>query len=245
MSNAIFAHRGASKYAPENTMAAFKLAYELGAEGIETDVQLTKDNVPVLIHDERVKRTTNGTGYIKDLTWSQVKQLDAGSWFSKKFTGTGIISLDEFLQWIQFKPLYLNIELKNNRIAYKHIESIVYERVAHYQLLDRTILSTFNQNSVQRMKSFQNKIDVAFLTSKHNKNLVTCAQELGVHALHIKYRLLKPRLLEACRQENIAVRVYTVNKKAHMMRCFAKGCDGFFTDVPDKGIAFRKLMLDY
>src|SRR5699024_12262055 len=69
--------------------------------------------------------------------------------------------------------------------------------------------------------------------------------ELGVHALHIKYRLLKPRLLEACRQENIAVRVYTVNKKAHMMRCFAKGCDGFFTDVPDKGIAYRKLMLDY
>src|SRR5690625_7581403 len=113
MSNAIFAHRGASKYAPENTMAAFKFAYELGAEGIETDVQLTKDNIPVLIHDERVKRTTNGTGYIKDLTWNQVKQLDAGSWFSKKFTGAGIISLDEFLQWIQFKPLYLNIELKN------------------------------------------------------------------------------------------------------------------------------------
>src|SRR5699024_2731600 len=114
---------------------------------------------------------------IKDLTSSQVKQLDAGSWFSKKFAGTCIISLDEFLEWIQFKPLYLNIELKNNRIAYKHIESIVYERVAHYQLLDRTILSTFNQNSVQRMKNFQNKIEVAFLTSKRNKNLVTYAQE--------------------------------------------------------------------
>src|SRR5699024_2043991 len=190
-------------------------------------------------------RNSNESDYINNMIVCLVKNYEAGYWFSKKITRICIISLDEFLEWIQFKPLYLNIELKNNRIAYKHIESIVYERVAHYQLLDRTILSTFNQNSVQRMKSFQNKIDVAFLTSKHNKNLVTCAQELGVHDLHIKYRLLKPRLLEACRQENIAVRVYTVNKKAHMMRCFAKGCDGFFTDVPDKGIAFRKLMLDY
>src|SRR5690625_1608942 len=154
MSNAIFAHRGASKYAPENTMAAFKFAYELGAEGIETDVQLTKDNIPVLIHDERVKRTTNGTGYIKDLTWSQVKQLDAGSWFSKKFTGTGIISLDEFLQWIQFKPLYLNIELKNNRIAYKHIESIVFERIAHYKLIEITILINFNYIIIKHKYTF-------------------------------------------------------------------------------------------
>lgn len=241
MSTTIFAHRGASKYAPENTMAAFKLAYEMGAEGIETDVQLTKDNIPVLIHDERVKRTTDGTGYIKDLTWNQIKQFDAGSWFSKKFSGTRIISLDEFLQWIQFKPLYLNIELKNNRIAYKHIESIVYERVAHYQLLDRTILSTFNQNSVQQMKKFQKQIEVAFLTSKHNRNLVAYAKELGAHALHIKYRLLKPQLLKACRRENIAVRVYTINKKAHMMCCFTKGCNGVFTDVPDKGIIYRNL----
>lgn len=236
----IYAHRGASKRAPENTMHAFELAYELGAEGIETDVQLTKDRVPVLIHDERVNRTTNGTGYIKDLTWDQIKQLDAGSWFDKKFAGTSIISLDTFLQWIQSKSLCLNIELKNNKIDYKHLESIVYEKIAHYQLLDRTILSTFNPNSVKRMNSLQYNIEIAFLTSRRNKDLIAYSRDLGAHALHIKYRLLTPRLVEQCKQENIAVRVYTINKGTRMMRCFTNDCDGIFTDVPDKGLHYRK-----
>src|SRR5690625_7696118 len=75
----IFAHRGASQFAPENTMPAFQLAYELGAEGIETDVHLTKDLVPVLIHDEQLKRTTNGYGYVKDYTFNELQNFDAGS----------------------------------------------------------------------------------------------------------------------------------------------------------------------
>lgn len=111
----IIAHRGSSALAPENTMAAFELAYEQGAEGIETDVHLTKDNIPVLIHDENVKRTTNSTGYIKDYTFDQLKQFDAGSWFSVKYAGSTIISLEEFLNWFQDKALCLNIELKNRR----------------------------------------------------------------------------------------------------------------------------------
>lgn len=85
MTTKIIAHRGASKLAPENTMYAFELAYNLGAEGIETDVQLTKDNIPVLIHDETVRRTTNSNGYVKDFTFEELSTLDAGSWFSPIF----------------------------------------------------------------------------------------------------------------------------------------------------------------
>ncbi|OZU90037.1 glycerophosphodiester phosphodiesterase [Virgibacillus indicus] len=239
MKTKIIAHRGASRYAPENTMPAFELAYQSKAEGIETDVQLTKDNIPVLIHDEQVKRTTNGTGYIKDLTFEQLRQLDAGSWFSGEFTGTQIISLDELLQWVKDKPLCLNIELKNNKIDYKHLESIVYERLKDYQLLNRTTLSTFNPRSVHRLKDYNKDIGIAFLTSKRNRNLVSHAHELGANAIHIKYRLLNKLLVDQCKQAKMAVRVYTVNRSAHIMKCFTHECNGIFTDIPDKALQFR------
>lgn len=238
----IFAHRGASQLAPENTMPAFELAYESGAEGIETDVHLTKDFVPVLIHDEHLKRTTNGIGYIKDYTFNQLAQLDAGSWFSNEFAGTRIISLDSFLQWSKPKGFSLNIELKNNKINYQHLEKIVYELIDYYQLQDRTILSTFNKNSIKRMKQFTD-IEIALLTSRGNKNLVSLAKEIGANSLHIKYRLLKSKLVNQARQENIPVRVYTVNKRTHMMKCFSYQCDAIFTDIPDLGLKHRKLIL--
>lgn len=240
LSTKIFAHRGASKIAPENTMAAFEMAYEQGAEGIETDVHLTKDHIPVLIHDEHLKRTTNGRGYIKDYTFSELATVDAGSWFSSKFSKEKIISLDEFLNWSKDKSLHLNIELKNNKIDYEHLEAIVYEMISDYQLQDRTILSTFNTKSVQRMKDFKD-IEVALLTSKGQKDMTRYAKDLGANALHIKYRLLKSTLMKQAKRENMPVRMYTINKEAHMLRCFSYGCDGIFTDVPDLALKQRRM----
>src|SRR5690625_7751077 len=95
VSNKIFAQQESSQLAPENTMVAFQIAYELGAEGIETDIHLTKDLIPVLIHDEHVKRTTDGIGAVKDYTFQQLHQLDEGSWFSEQFAGERIIRLEE------------------------------------------------------------------------------------------------------------------------------------------------------
>lgn len=239
MTTKIIAHRGASKLAPENTMPAFKLALQMNADGIETDIQLTKDNIPVIIHDEHVKRTTDGIGYIKDLTFEQLKQLDAGSWFSSEFLGTSIISLNEFLQWVKDTPLCLNIELKNNKIDYKHLEAIAYEMIDYYQLLNRTTFSSFNPSSVKRMHSFTNNVGVSFLTSKKNKSLVKYAKELGATGIHIKYRLLHPLLAEQCQQENMTLRVFTINKLSRMTNCFKHQCDGIFTDVPDIGLKCR------
>lgn len=236
----IIAHRGASKIAPENTMPAFKLAYQLGAEGIETDIHLTKDHIPVLIHDERVERTTNGIGHIKDYTFEQIKQLDAGSWFSPRFSNTRIVSLEEFLMWAQFKPLHLNIELKNNKIDYAHLENIVFEMVTHFRLQQRTTISTFNPHSIKRMATFKDDITLALLTSRKRKNLCTYATDLGAHALHIKYRLLDEKLISECSHRNIPLRVFTINKFTHMMRCYQLGCHGIFTDHPEKALHYRK-----
>lgn len=235
----IIAHRGASRRAPENTLPAFKLAYELGADGIETDVQLTKDKVPVLIHDERLKRTTDGYGYIKDYTYEELKQLDLGSWFSPSYSNTKLLSLAEFLHWIKDKPLCLNIELKNNKIDYKHLEKIVYTMLNDYQLLNRTILSTFNPKSITRMKKIDSTINSAFLTSKRRKDLVDYAQSLGAHAIHVKYRLLSRKLVDRCNQEGMDLRIYTVNNTVQIKRCFNLNCAGIFTDVPDKACNYK------
>lgn len=93
----IIAHRGASKFAPENTLAAFKLAEKMGADGIELDIHLTKDQIPVIIHDEDIKRTTNGRGFVQKYTYKELQQFDAGSWFSERFSDERILSLEEFL----------------------------------------------------------------------------------------------------------------------------------------------------
>lgn len=237
----IIAHRGASKIAPENTMFAFELAYMLGAEGIETDVQLTKDNIPVLIHDESLRRTTNGKGYVKDYTYKELQSLDAGSWFSSDFCSARIITLEDFLVWIKPKNLTINLELKNNKIDYINLESIVYRMLKEHCLEKRTTISTFNPTSVKRLKKYQNEIGVALLTSRQNPNLVEYAKSLGANALHIKYRLVNRSLITEAHANTMAVRVYTVNRYRQMINCFHEACDGIFTDIPYKAITLRKV----
>lgn len=240
----IFAHRGASKLAPENTMAAFQFAYELGAEGIETDVHLTKDLIPVLIHDEHVRRTTDGIGDVKDYTFQQLQQLDAGSWFSQQFTEERLISLEEFLRWIKPLPLTLNLELKNKKAVNHQLEHIVYDMLAHYNVLDRTVLSTFNLASVLYMTLLKD-VEVALITSKKDRHLINFAKDHYINALHIHYRLLKPRLMRQSRRANIPIRVFTVNKQAHMLNCFKLKCAGMITDMPDRAVNERKKEIDY
>jgi len=240
MKNLIIAHCGASKYAPENTLPAFQLAYEMKAEGIETDVQLTKDNVPILIHDEQLQRTTKTKGLVKNYTFKQIKQMDAGRYFSGEYAGTTILSLDEFLEWSSDKALYLNLELKNNKIDYEGIEEIVLEAIEKYKVKDRTTISSFSSASVKRMRQLDKDLDIALLRSRKHVNLAAYASELGASSLHIKHTLLNDSLMRACRQLNLPVRVYTVNHRASIYRSLRFKCEGLITDVPDRALKLRK-----
>ncbi|MBH0229785.1 glycerophosphodiester phosphodiesterase [Halobacillus yeomjeoni] len=237
----IYAHRGASKLAPENTMPAFELACAAGAEGIETDVQLTKDQVPVLIHDENLRRTTNGTGFVQDYTYAQLRLLDAGSWFNPKFSDTYIVTLDEFLRWFKNHPMFLNVELKTNVIEYKNIEQIVYDCLKDHHVLDRTVISSFNPDSLTRMKKINPSVETAFLTSTNMRNLPQYAKSLGTDALHVKHRLLDKKLVKRCHKQKLDLRIYTVNRPAMMKKCFKLGVDAFFTDVPHQALEYRQL----
>src|SRR6056297_1649122 len=147
----ILGHRGASGMAPENTESAFKKALQSGADGVELDVHLTKDKELVVIHDERVDRTTDGTGYVKDLTLKEIKKLDAGSYFSPQFAGERILTLEEALELARSFKL-INIEIKNMIIKYKDIERELLGTIKKMNLESKVICSSFNHYSVALIK---------------------------------------------------------------------------------------------
>lgn len=227
----IVAHRGASKEAPENTFAAFELAYKDGADAIETDVHLTKDSIPIIMHDETVNRTTNGKGYIQDYTYEEIKTLHANAQFSTRFTQERIPTLEELLQWSVSKDILLNIELKNNKIDYNHLEKIVYELICTYNMNERIILSSFNPESIKRLQIYKDDLEIAYLTSNH-KNLMKRAEDLGVKSLHLKHSIINKKLMKACLQNQLTVRAYTVNKTSHIKRIVDLQCHGIITDMP-------------
>ncbi|CAM5215192.1 Glycerophosphoryl diester phosphodiesterase OS=Ureibacillus acetophenoni OX=614649 GN=SAMN05877842_105182 PE=4 SV=1 [Ureibacillus acetophenoni] len=162
------AHRGASAYAPENTMAAFAKGVEMGADYIEIDVQMSKDGIPIIIHDDSLDRTTNGTGNINDYTLEELKSLNAGSWFGKEFSGETIPTFDEVLEEFGGKVSIL-IELKYPEI-YPGIEEKVAKALKEHKLIennsDKIIIQSFNHASVQKSKQLLPEILHGVLVGK-------------------------------------------------------------------------------
>lgn len=182
----VLAHRGASKIAPENTEAAFQKAMQMGADGVELDVQLTKDKKLVVIHDERVDRTTNGIGYVKDLTLKEIKKLDAGSYFSPKFAGEKILTLEEALELTRNSKL-INIEIKNIIIKYKNIEREVVSIIKKMNLESKVICSSFNHYSIAMIKQLSPEIKTGLLYVSTLYQPWIYATTLGVEAIHPHY----------------------------------------------------------
>ena len=157
----VLAHRGASAYAPENTIAAFRLAHELGADGIELDVQLTRDKIPVVIHDDTVDRTTDGKGLVRELTIAEIARLDAGTWKTEDFAGEGIPTLAQVFEalsdWLhpagRARPCLINVELKTDRLTTDGLERQVMNVISRFGLQNRILLSSFNPLTLHRAKN--------------------------------------------------------------------------------------------
>ena len=146
---AVIAHRGDKMDAPENTMAAFYMAAEKGADAIEFDVQLTADGHVVVIHDQTVDRTTNGTGRVSRIQLAALRELDAGTWFSEKFRGERIPTLDEVFETFS-KKVYMDIELKNFSTPWDNLVSKVVYLVRDHGVQDRTLLSSFLTHNLRK-----------------------------------------------------------------------------------------------
>ncbi|WP_096187110.1 glycerophosphodiester phosphodiesterase [Evansella halocellulosilytica] len=240
----IFGHRGSSGRHPENTMDSFEAALQEGADGLEIDVQLSEDDVPVVIHDETVDRTTNGTGWVKDFTFDELQKLDAGSWFSSTFSGAMIPSLEELFRWLVNTPLLLNIEIKSGLVRYPNIEKIVLDLIEKYDLNERVIISSFNHYSLAKVHKLNNEIETAILFMEGLYEPWNYAKTVGAQSLHCYYPVAAPELIRGAAQANMPIRPFTVNEASHLHALMSRGCDAVITDYPKKAVDVRNTLFN-
>lgn len=228
-----YAHRGASGYCPENTMAAFRKAIELGATGIETDVQMTSDGELVLIHDESLLRTTSVNKLVKDVTFSELRQLDAGSWFASEYANEKIPSLDELLELAAEHAIKLNIEIKSGLVLYPGIEQKILHRIAQYNMQSNCIISSFNHYCLAQCKAIDPTVATGILYMEGLYRPWDYAAVLGASALHAPAYAVTPQFVEEARAKGVIYNVWTVNEPQQMKALISAGVAGIITDFPD------------
>lgn len=189
----VFAHRGFSGKYPENTMLAFEKAVELGVDGIELDVHLSKDGEMVIIHDEKVDRTCNGTGKVKDLTLAELRELDASAMFAGQFGINRIPTLEEYMEHVRDLPLITNIELKTNIYEYEGLLEKVHGIIRQYQYEDRVIISSFNHYSVVKMMKIAPELKYGLLSEELDRRCGRVLPAAGCRMLSSTARQLDPR----------------------------------------------------
>lgn len=232
----VFAHRGVSGRFPENTMAAFQAALEAGADGIELDVQMAKDGTLVIIHDEKVDRTTGGTGYIKDMTFEEILQLDAGSWFAEVNAGETIPDLEKFLKWaaMEGNELLINIELKNDLIVYPGMEKKVIDLILKYGLEQRVIISSFNAESLRRVRDYHSTIQTGYLIEGIPENTLDMVKNIGADSIHCEEKFALSELGRSAMEAGFPLRVYTVNDETRSEFLTNAGVEVIMTDFPER-----------
>lgn len=212
------AHRGFSGIAPENTMSAIELALaEPYVTWIEVDVQLSKDGVPFLIHDYTLNRTTNGRGPVKDYTWEELRQLDAGRWKSKRYAGERLVSLDDFLEVIKGR-LRANIELKSQGNMYPGLENKVIDTIGKHRMEHDVVLTSFEPRVLAKVKELRNKIRTGLIIEKKPKDLLLRLQLLQCSFLSLKYRELTAELAAKAARRGVETMVWTVDNPRNMTR---------------------------
>jgi glycerophosphoryl diester phosphodiesterase len=237
----IFAHRGSSFYAPENTLAAFKLAVDQGADGIELDVQLSRDKQVVVIHDNHVDRTTDGIGRVADLPLATLKQLDAGAFFDCAFAGERIPTLEEVFETVG-KRTIINIELKNNISPVDNLPETVALIIQKHHMEARILFSSFNIVALIKAKRLLPQIPCGLLAE--SGLLGGWARSWGrkisgFEALHPNASSVNARLVTNVHQDSQRLHVYTVNEADEMKRLYTLGVDGIFSDNPVLALQVR------
>jgi glycerophosphoryl diester phosphodiesterase len=233
----IFAHRGYSALFAENTMSSFIAAQDAGADGLELDVQLTKDGEVVVIHDEKVDRTTSGSGFVKKFTLNEIRKFNANKKGVKK---EPIPSLSEVLEWMQSNQLVCNIELKNNLFPYEGMEEKVIRLVRKYNLMDRIIISSFNHYSIVLSYRTAPEIKTAPLFNERIYMPWVYAQSIRAQGIHPKLASISDEIIKGALENGVAVRPYTVNSEADINRLLKINCTALITDDPVKALKIKK-----
>ncbi len=221
------AHRGASAYAPENTVAAFDEAIRLGAAAIEFDVRETADGVPVVVHDETVDRTTNGHGRVNELTRLELLRLDAGSWKHPRFVGTRIPTVAEALAAIDDLAIPV-LELKTTVSA-----GILADILTDFAMTDRAVVLSFEAFMLAPLRPILPNIRIGLLADVWTTDLPQRCVQTGAGIIVADTEILSLERVGQIRSAGLAVWTYTVNDAGTVAACAAMGVTGVITDYPD------------
>ncbi|HLS17961.1 MAG TPA: glycerophosphodiester phosphodiesterase [Paenalcaligenes sp.] len=230
----MIAHRGAGLNAPENTLSAMRYGAAHGYQMFEYDVKLSRDDVPVLVHDDTLDRTSNATGVVNEYSLAQLSHYDFGAWHSNEYIGEPVLTLNGMANFSIPKGLHSNIEIKPNKGLEKHTGQIVAKQAQ--QLWQRAslppVLSSFSIAALEAAASSAPELPRALLIEQHQEVPVLIRQmhHLQCIGLNIDYRLLSPELLSACGAEGLFVCVWTVNEVERIRALFAQGVDAVITD---------------
>ncbi|MDR1245553.1 MAG: glycerophosphodiester phosphodiesterase [Clostridiales Family XIII bacterium] len=236
----VWAHRGASGCAPENTLTAFRIAADMGADGVELDVQLTKDGRIVVIHDETIDRVSDGSGRVKDYTLAELKRFN----FNKKGITpplfTEIPTLEEVLELLSDTGLTVNIELKTGLFFYEGIEEKTLSAVRSRGMEERVIYSSFNHYSVMRVKALAPTAKTGLLFGGGVIVTAETCERLGVTASHPDIGALRyPGFIRDAKARGLKVHAWTANDEASMRFCFENRVDAMVTNFPDRAALIR------
>lgn len=235
----VVAHRGASGDAPENTMAAFALALDQGADGIEFDVHGSRDGVPVVIHDARLERTTTGRGRVREHAAAALAQLDAGSWFNRRFpsrararyAGAKIPRLEEVLDWVRARRCQAFLEIKQPRRVYSGLEEKVLERVYAARAERLTTVISFHLPTLRRIRRLDGRIALG-LDIMRPLVAVSRARRVSAQTILPYWRFAKRRWIARAHRAGLCVVVWGLNDPIWMRQRIADGVDGIVTGFP-------------
>jgi glycerophosphoryl diester phosphodiesterase len=227
----VVAHRGASRYAPENTLAAFRLALAQGAWAVECDVRRTRDDRLVVIHDATVDRTTDGSGLVTALPLDAIRGLDAGRWFGAEFTGERVPLLEEVLALIRGRAL-IQVEIKNEATTAKGIEARVVSTLVDTGMEGEALVMSFDHESVRIVRSLRSDVATGILYAARPADLAGSARKAGATALCLEWASLDADVMAQARGAGLGVCVWTVDHEAVFRRCHELGVDAVASNDP-------------
>jgi glycerophosphoryl diester phosphodiesterase len=227
------AHRGFKGKYPENTLLSFKKAIEVGSDGIEFDVQFTKDKEVVIIHDETLDRTTDGNGFVKDYTLKELKKLNASKCFEKEFGFNAIPTLEEYFIMVGNEDIISNIELKNSIFSYEGMEKTVCDLISKYNMERKVIISSFNHHSIMKVKEINKNIECGLLVGSWIINPGEYVKNLGIENFHpAAYGLTKDEVSKI-QSFGIKVNAWLGSIDVDFSDLIATGVDSIISDNPD------------
>ncbi len=220
-----YAHRGASHYAPENTLMSFYLGMQMGANGIETDVHSTKDGVIVLFHDDTLERVTGETGAVSDYTWEQLQKFNVqkGELFDK------IPSFEDFLQHFAFRDITFAIELKQ-----KDVVAATADLIYQYGIAEKTVVTSFDYEELLKMREYAPDLRTGYLTSEVTEELLADMRRRNITEICPKADILTRENVAYWHSLGFGVRAWGIRDEAVMKQAYDCGVDGMTVNFPDK-----------